>query len=242
MSTLLKTLKAACSNCSLQRLCLPLGLDPEDFEKLELIVERGKPLPRNTNVYLPGERFNSIYAIRAGAVKTYNISPHGDEHVTGFYLPGEVIGLDAVCAGEHLCGAKTLETTSLCEIPFERLEDLAAAVPNVSRQLLRIMSQELRSDEQLLMMIGSQGAESRLASLLLSLSERLQRRGYSAREFNLSMSRSDIGSFLGLAVETVSRLIKKLQEQGLVAIHHRRVELLDIEALKQITQRDVSKR
>ncbi|GBU09379.1 fumarate/nitrate reduction transcriptional regulator [Gammaproteobacteria bacterium] len=232
--TMLNSLKVACANCSLQQLCVPVGLEGDEFSKLEAIVGRGRPLVKGSHIYLPADNFNSLYAIRAGAVKTYTISTDGEEHVTGFYLPGEVIGLDAVCSGTHPCGARTLETTSLCELPFDRLEDLAAVVPSISRQLLRIMSQELRSDEQLLMMVGSQSAEARLASLFLSLSMRLNRRGYSATEFNLSMSRADIGSFLGLAVETVSRLIKRMQENKLVSINHREVKLLDLDKLRTI--------
>ncbi len=231
---LLNSLKIACANCNLQQLCIPLGLEGDEFSKLENIVGRGKPLTRGSHIYFPGDRFTALYAIRAGSVKTYTISSDGEEHVTGFYLPGEVIGLDAICSENHPCGARTLETTSLCELPFDQLENLSSAVPSISRQLLRIMSQELRSDEQLLMMVGSQTAEARLASLFLSLASRLKRRGYSSVEFNLSMSRADIGSFLGLAVETVSRLIKKMQENKLVEINHRSVKLLDMEKLRAL--------
>ena len=226
------TLKSACSSCTLHHLCLPVELEPDDFSKLESVVNHGRPMMRGAHIYLPGERFTALYAIRSGSVKTYTLASNGEEHVTGFYLPGEVIGLDALCGTNHPCGARALETTTLCELPYDKLDDLAEAVPAVSRQLLRIMSKELRSDEQLLMMVGTQSAEARLASLFLSLSGRLQRRGYSAKEFNLSMSRADIGSFLGLAVETVSRLIKRMQENNIVKINHRQVKIYNIDKLQ----------
>ena len=234
MGHLLKSLKITCANCSLQQLCFPAGLDSNDFDKLDSIVKRSLPLARNSNIYLPGDPFTQLYAVRAGAIKTYCITSDGKEHVTGFYLPGEIIGLDAIFSGTHPYGAKALETTSLCELPFNNLEDLSTAMPSISRQLVRIMSKELHSDEQLLMMVGSHNAEVRLISLLLSLSNRLHRRGYSATEFNLSMSRADISSFLGLAIETVCRLIKKLQDQKLIKIKNRQVTLLDIDKLKSI--------
>lgn len=230
--SVLRNLKIACNNCSLQQLCIPVGLEGDDFTKLESIVGHSRPLPRGKHIYLPEDRFTSLYAIRSGSVKTYNVASDGTEYVTGFYLPGEIIGLDAVATGVHPCGARTLETTSLCELPYDRLEDLSAVIPGVSKQLLRIMSQELHSEEQLLMMVGSQSAEARLVALFLSLSSRFARRGYSATEFVLSMSRSDIGSFLGLAVETVSRLLKRLQEQGLIQVNHREIKLLEMEKLR----------
>ncbi len=233
-----KRLKVACGDCSLQRLCLPVGLDESEFTKLEKVIARGKPLARGKHIYFPGDPFTSLYAVRSGTVKTYSVASDGTEYVTGFYLPGEIIGLDALCTGVHPCGAKTLETSSLCELPYDHLEDLAERVPNIAKQLLRIMSQELHSDEKLLMMVGSQPAKSRLIALFLSLSTRLYRRGYSATEFTLSMSRADIGSYLGLAVETVSRLLKKLQDQSLIEVDHRQIKLLDIDRLREMVKLD----
>ncbi len=232
-------LKVACTDCSLQQLCLPVGLDEHEFVKLERIVDRGKPLVRGKHIYFPGDEFKSLYAVRSGTVKTYSVGSDGTEHVTGFYLPGEIIGLDALCSGVHPCGAKTLETASLCELPYDRLEELSAQMPNLGRQLLRIMSQELHSDERLLMMVGSQPAKIRLIALFLSLSERLHRRGYSATEFTLSMSRADIGSYLGLAVETISRLLKRLQDQNLIAVDHREIKLLELETLKEMVNKSI---
>lgn len=234
-----KKIKVACGNCSLQQLCLPVGLENTEFVKLEKIVQRGKPLSRGKHVYYPGDQFTSLYAVRSGAVKTYKVANDGTEYVTSFYLPGEIIGLDALGSGKHSCGAKTLETTSLCEIPYNQLDTIAVTIPNISRQLLKIMSHEIKCDEQMLTMIGSQPAKSRLIALFLSLSTRLKRRGYSETEFTLSMSRADIGSYLGLAVETVSRLLKKLQDQGLIEVNHRQIKLLDIEILREMVNLEI---
>ncbi len=235
-----KKIKIACGDCSLQQLCLPVGLDDSEFVKLEKIVQRGKPLARGKHIYFPGDPFTSLYAVRSGTVKTYSVAADGTEYVTGFYLPGEIIGLDALCTGVHPCGAKTLETSSLCELPFDLLDEVSETVPNISRQLMRVMSSELQTDEQLLMMVGSQPAKARLVALFLSLSTRLNRRGYSATEFSLSMSRADIGSYLGLAVETVSRLLKKLQDQDLIEVNHRQIKLKDLDKLREMVNLEIN--
>ncbi|HXH03574.1 MAG TPA: fumarate/nitrate reduction transcriptional regulator Fnr [Candidatus Competibacteraceae bacterium] len=225
------SMKAACSNCSLQQLCLPIGINREDLERLDAIIKRRRPLPRGAHVFRMGDPFTALYAIRSGSVKTYTITDEGSEQITGFHLTGEIVGLDAINSENHPCGAKTLETTSICEIPFERLEELAAEIPTLSRQLLRIMSRELQSDDTLLTLLGKKSAEERLAALLLSLSARYRERGFSAREFNLSMSRNDIGNYLGLAVETVSRLFTRFQNQGLITVQHKYIRIEDLEQL-----------
>ncbi len=215
------SLKAACGNCSLYELCLPVGLDPADIDELDRIVDHRRPVARGMSVFRVGDIFHALYAIRTGSVKTYTITIDGGEQITGFHLPGDIIGLDAISASHHPCGAETLETTSLCELPFPRLEDLTTVIPGLGRQLLRIMSREIHSDGELLTLLGKRSAEERLAALLLSLSSRLHRRGLSAREFNLSMSRNDIGNYLGLAVETVSRLFTRFQQQGLISVRNK---------------------
>ncbi len=216
-------LRTACSSCSLQELCLPVGIHRDEVERLDAIVRRRRPRERGAHVFHLGDAFGALYAIRSGSVKTYALTEDGGEQITGFHMPGEIIGLDAIAAGHHPVAARALETTSLCEIPFPRLEELALKVPGLSRQLLRIMSRELHADEGLLTLLGKRSAEERLAALLLSLSTRLERRGFSAREFHLSMSRNDIGNYLGLAVETVSRLFTRFQQHGLISVQGKRV-------------------
>ncbi len=230
----LATIKAACGNCSLQQLCLPIGIDPADIDRLDAIIKRRRPLARGAHVFRMGDGFDALYAIRSGSVKTYTVDDEGIEQITGFHLTGELIGLDAIGGGRHPCAAKALETTSVCEIPFDRLEDLTIDVPALGRQLLRVLGKELRHDEQLLMMLGKKSAEERLAALLVSLSARFRERGFSATEFNLSMSRNDIGNYLGLAVETVSRLFTRLQQQGLIEVDNKRIRIRDSKGLHEM--------
>ncbi|MEE4378397.1 MAG: fumarate/nitrate reduction transcriptional regulator Fnr [Candidatus Competibacteraceae bacterium] len=226
--------KQACGNCNLHQLCLPMGVELEDVDRLDTIVKRRRPLPRGSYVFHLGDDFHSLYAIRSGSVKTYTITEDGSEQITGFHLPGELIGLDAINTSRHPCGARSLETTSICEIPFSRLEELSIAVPGLGRQLLRVMSREIHADGELLTLLGKKSAEERLAALLLSLSMRFQARGFSPREFHLSMSRHDIGNYLGLAVETVSRLFTRFQQQGLIEVRNKYIQLKEMEQLQTL--------
>lgn len=226
--------KQVCSNCNLHQLCLPMGIDMEDVERLDTIVKRRRPLPRGGYVFHLGDEFIALYAIRSGSVKTYTITEDGSEQITGFHLPGEIIGLDAINTSRHPCGARALETTSICEMPFNRLEELATTVPGVGRQLLRVMSREINAENELLTLLGKKSAEERLAALLLSLSMRYKARGFSSREYHLSMSRHDIGNYLGLAVETVSRLFTRFQQQGLIHVRNKYIQLIEIEQLQQL--------
>ena len=230
----ISSVKQACSSCSLQQLCLPLGISGEDLQRLDALIKRHRPLARSHHVFHLGDDFRALYAIRCGSVKTYTITEDGSEQITGFHLPGEIIGLDAINSNRHPCGAKALETTSVCDIPFNRLEELALLIPGLSRQLLRIMSREIQAEEELLTLLGKKSAEERLASLLLSLSKRLQQRGFSPWEFRLSMSRNDIGNYLGLAVETVSRLFTRFQQQGLIGVQNKYIRLQNRAQLEEI--------
>jgi len=225
-------IKVACQNCSLHELCLPLGLEGEDLNKLEDIIKRSHPLKKNQVMFHQGDHFQSVFAVRAGSVKTYSVTDDGSEQITGFYMPGELVGLDAISDEQHPCTAKALETTSYCEIPFSQLEHLSGELPSLRRQFLKIMSKEITHDANLLMLLGKKTAEERLASLLLSLSSRLQKRGFSSTEFNLSMSRNDIANYLGLAVETISRLLTRFQEQNLIKVEGKFIQLLDMNLLK----------
>jgi len=228
----LSKIRIACESCSLHQLCLPLGLQGDDLDRLEGIIKRSHPMKKNETIFHQGDRFQSIYAIRSGSVKTITVANDGSEQITGFHLPGELVGLDAVSSDCHPCSAKALETTSFCEIPFSQLEHLSGELPSLRHQLLKIMSKEITHDANLLMLLGKKTADERLASLLLSLSTRLSSRGFSATEFNLSMSRNDIANYLGLAVETVSRLFTRFQDQGLIKVDGKYVQLLTLENLK----------
>jgi len=230
----LNQIRQACSSCSLRQLCLPYGVAETDLDQLERIVSRRKPVPGGEPLFRQGEQLGALYAVRSGSVKTHALSRDGNEQITGFHFPGELVGLDALSADVHGCTATTLETTTVCAIPFDRLDELAGRIPGLRRQLLRLMSRELVEDEQMLLLVGQKTAEQRLAALLLSISTRFQSRGYSATEFNLSMSRDDIGNYLGLAVETVSRLFTRFQSDRVLRVRRKNVQILDLERLHVI--------
>ncbi|NNJ92793.1 MAG: fumarate/nitrate reduction transcriptional regulator Fnr [Gammaproteobacteria bacterium] len=230
----LNDLKVACENCSLSRLCLPMGLDEKDVTRLDQIINRTKPHHRNDYLFREGDTFKGIYAVKTGSIKTYISREDGSDQVLGFHLPGEIIGLDAIETGSHGCTAKVLETTAVCLIPYEKLEKLSVEIPSLQHQMFRLMSREITNESNMLILLGKRNADERLATFLLSLSQRYKQRGFSATEFNLSMSRNEIGNYLGLAVETVSRLFTRFQDEGILKVERKHIELLDLEALKGI--------
>ncbi len=208
-----------------------MGLTPEDVERLDDIVKRTRPLHRGDFLFRNGDRFRSLYVVKTGSVKSFAPSPEGGEQVLGFHLPGEIIGLDAIEKDAHACSAKVLETSAICEIPFARLEELTAAIASLQHQMYRLLSKEISHDTDMLLLLGKKSAEERLAAFLVSMSKRLQRRGLSPTDFYLSMSRHEIGNYLGLAVETVSRLFTRFQDEGLMLVDRKHIQLLNLEAL-----------
>ena len=233
----IETLRVACKNCSLATLCLPMGLTLKDVERLDDIVKRARPVHRGDYIFRTGERFHSLYVVKTGSVKTYAPSTEGGEHVLGFHLPGELIGLDAIEKEVHTCSAKVLETSAICEVPFSRLITLSGSIPSLQHQLYRLLSKEIGHDTEMLLLLGKKSAEERLAAFLLSMSKRLHKRGLSPTDFYLSMSRHEIGNYLGLAVETVSRLFTKFQDEGLLKVDRKHVELLELDVLEAIVTR-----
>lgn len=231
----LRDIKAVCKTCSLNELCLPVGLDQADIEALDRIVQRRRPLERGDSLYQAGTTFGAVYAVRTGALKSTILAEDGEEQVTAFHLPGEMLGLDAISFHTHPSTALALETSSICEIPFEELEHLAAQVPGLHRQLLRIMSKEIFLEQEMLQALARRTAEQRLAILLLSLGDRFGRRGLSPTRFLLPMSRQDLSNYLGLAPETMSRLFKRFQESKWITVSNREVSLCDRDALKALT-------
>ncbi len=230
----LTRIKVSCEACAMHQICLPIGLDRADMERLDNIIQRRRPMRRGDELFRQGERFRSVYAVRSGSLKTYTLTPDGEERVIGFHLPGELVGLDAIGRGRYPGSARALETTSYCEIPFDLLEELAGTLPSLRRQLLRLMSKEIFCDETMLMMLGKTSAEARLATFLIGFSNRFRERGFSPVEFRLNMSRGDIASYLGLAVETVSRLFTRFHEQGLVAARGKQIRILDLDGLRAL--------
>ncbi|MGD8483302.1 MAG: fumarate/nitrate reduction transcriptional regulator Fnr [Thioalkalispiraceae bacterium] len=231
----LADIRANCQNCSLLQLCLPIGLAEGDLEKLDSIIQRRKPVQKGDYLYHMGDPFKAVYAVRSGSFKTFTNNAEGEEQIISFYLPGELMGLDAISANQHICSARALETTSVCEIPYERLESLSLEIPGLQHHLLSMMSQEIQHDQCKLMMVAKLPAEGRLANFIINLSERFKSRGYAANDFNLSMSRNDIANLLGLAVETVSRILTHFQEQGLLRVERKHIEILDLQQLRQVS-------
>ena len=181
-----------------------------------------------------GEPLKSVFAVRSGSFKTYLTNPDGTEQIIGFSLPGELLGLDAISEERHVCSAKALETSSVCKIPFDRLEALALEIPNLHHQLMRLMSKEIQQDQNLMLLLAQMPAETRLASFLLGMSERLTTRGYAANDFNLSMSRGDIANLLGMAVETISRLLSHFQENGVLKVERKHITILKLDTLRKL--------
>jgi CRP/FNR family transcriptional regulator len=223
-----------CSNCRLSSLCLPLALETEDIDKLDDIVQRGKPLQKGEHLYQEGGAFSSVYAVRSGAVKAYRVTDDGREQVTGFYFPGEILGMDGIAKNSHACSARALETSAVCEIPFSSLEELSAKMPTLQRHFFQLMSREITEDQQLITLLSKNTAEERIAALMLSISARNARRKLSPSRFRLPMSRIDIGNYLGLTVETVSRVFSRLQKLDILEVSNKEINILDVHALQDI--------
>lgn len=223
----INAIKVACQECSLNGLCLPLGLDHKELTRLDDIIERKSPLNRGDHLFRVGDEFRSVFAVRSGSLKSYATTEEGHEQIIGFHFPGELVGLDAISESEHPLAAKALETTSICAIPYEQLEYLVGEMPSLRSQLMRLMSREISHDEQNIITLGQKSADERLAAFLMGLSERFRQRGFSATEFNLSMSRGDIGNYLGLALETVSRLLTRFQQDNLIKVDRKFIEIID---------------
>lgn len=219
--------EAHCKDCSLAAMCLPLSLQSEEMDMLDSIVKRGRPLKKGEMLFRQGDAFSSIYALRSGAIKTFSLSDSGEEQITGFHLASELIGLSGMDSDRYPVSAVALETTSICEIPFSRLDDLTASMPLLRKQVMRLMSREIRDDQQMMLLLSKKTADERIATLLINLSARFRARGYSAKSFRLAMSRNEIGNYLGLAVETVSRVFTRFQQQGLIAADGKQIDILD---------------
>jgi CRP/FNR family transcriptional regulator len=218
----------------MSQVCLPIALETNDIEQLDAIVQRGRPLQGGDHVYRAKDRFSAIYAVRSGTLKAYRISNDGTEQVTGFYFPGEIFGMDGIGQNRHIGAAVALETSAICEIPFERLGELSAQIPSLQRHFFNLMSQEIAQDQQLITLVSKNSAEQRIGALLLSISSRNARRRLSATAFRLPMSRIDIGNYLGLTVETVSRVFNRFQKSALLTVDHREIVILEPERLHEI--------
>lgn len=218
----------------MRELCLPTRLDDQDVSLIDELVVRREPLKKGDFLYRTGEKFRGIYALQYGAIKTYGVTLQGREQVTGFHLAGEVLGLDAIDDEVHPCNAVALEKTEVCQIPFEKLEQLSTTVPALLHNLSRVMSREILREEHVLMMLGGTTAEQRIARFILNLKQRMAQREIMGYSFRLCMSRQDISNYLGLALETVSRQFTQMQEKGILDIHNRYITILKPEELDKL--------
>ncbi len=227
-------LKVACSNCNLRELCLPVGLSMSDVDKLEELVATRKRIKRGDSLFRAGDRFESLYAVRLGFLKSTVVSADGREQVTGFHMAGELVGMDGISGEQHSCDTVALEDTEVCVIPYDRIEEVASSVPALRSHFHKVMSREIVREHGVMLLLGSMHAEERLAAFLLNLSQRFEARGYSRSEFVLRMTRAEIGSFLGLKLETVSRALSRFATDGLIEVNQKHVRIVDPEGLRSI--------
>jgi CRP/FNR family transcriptional regulator len=227
-------LKAHCSTCSMRELCLPVGLERDALRQLDELVTSRVRLKKGDTLYRPGNPFTALYAIRLGSCKTTVLAEDGREQVAGYHMLGDVIGMDGISAGHHGCQAVALEDSEYCVLPFDELENLVRSVAPLQRNLHQFLSREIFRNHSVMLQLGSMRAEERVAAFLVNLSQRYHERGYSSTEFVLRMTREEIGSYLGLKLETVSRLFSRFQQEGLIQVQGRSVKLLDLSALKQL--------
>ncbi len=225
--------RISCSRCSLGELCLPRRLAAEEISRLETLVDRSRPLHAGEHIYIAGAPFSTIAVVRVGCIKSYLVNEAGEEQVLDFHLPGEIIGLDAIHGGAYLSSAVSLDTSAICQLNFAQLSNLAGSMSGLLEELFDVMSHRIANLEQT---FCNSSAEQRFALFLESLSRRYSRRGYSAREFTLAMPRRDIANYLNLASETVSRVISRMNDQGLIEVKRRQVRILDADALHDISR------
>ena len=227
--------KVSCSTCSISLLCIPNALSTDEISRLNEIVSRGTPIHKGTFLSQAGDPFKHLYAVSSGSFKSYNLSEDGVINITGFFFPGELIGLDAISTGKHTSFVKALETSAVCTLPYDILDELSGEIKSLRKQMLRIMSKEIMNDQELLLLLSRKNATERMAAFLVSLSLRFKQRGFSATSFNLTMTRSDIGNYLGLAIETVSRLFGQFQKKGILNVTDKLVEILDLDSLVELS-------
>lgn len=227
----LSKIRVSCEDCHLSRLCLPDGMTPEDQARIENLVKHRHTIRRGDYLFRSGANFNALYAIRSGSFKLFTYTSDGDEQILGFYFPGDIIGFDAVHKHRHASSALALEISSYCVWPFTRLEELGMSIPTLQRRVLKLMSREISHEHEHMNLLCNKTAEEKVGTFLLALSARFSRTGYSPTSFKLAMSRQDIGNYLGLSVETISRIMGRFQKDKLIAINNKSIELLNPEVL-----------
>jgi len=228
------SIKVACSNCNLRELCMPVGLSDQDMRRIDEVVGGRRKVLRGEHLFRHGDKFSALYAIRTGFFKTCISSEDGRDQVTGFQMAGEIMGLDGIVSDHHTCDAVALEDAEVCLMPFERIEELSRDIKSLQHHVHKIMSREIVREHGVMLLLGSMRAEERLAAFLLNLVQRLHARGFSQSELVLRMTREEIGSYLGLKLETVSRTFSKFVDDGIIEVKQRYVRIIDTDALRRI--------
>ncbi len=224
-----------CQNCSMSDLCIPFSLKTGEISQLDNIIERKKPIQKGQIICAAGSDFKSLYAIRSGSFKSYTIADDGVEQVTSFDLAGDIIGFDSIGQNVHQSYSIALETSMVCEIPYQTIDQLSAHIPRLRQQIFRLMSEEIRADQFLFQLINKRSAQARLATFISTLGERHHERGFSIREFRLTMTRKEIGNYLGLTIESISRLFGQLKKQGIIELNGKYITIIDKDALAAVS-------
>ena len=228
------SIKVACSNCNLRELCMPMGLNDDEMKRIDEVVATRRKISRGDTLFRNGEKFSALYAIRTGFFKTCISSEDGRDQVTGFQMAGEIIGLDGIVNDRHSCDAVALEDAEVCVMPFDRIEEISREVSALQHHVHKIMSREIVREHGVMLLLGSMRAEERLAAFLLNLVQRLHSRGFSQSELVLRMTREEIGSYLGLKLETVSRTFSRFQDEGWLDVRQRQIRVLDAGHLREL--------
>lgn len=227
-------IKVACSNCNMRELCMPIGLSVEELKRVDELVKRRPLIKRGTSLFHNGEKFTSLYAIRTGFFKTCVMTEDGRDQVTGFQMAGEIIGLDGIVNDHHSCDAIAIEDAEVCVLPFEKIEEISREVKALQHHVHKIMSREIVREHGVMLLLGNMRAEERLAAFLLNLLQRLHARGFSQSDLILRMTREEIGSYLGLTLETVSRTFSKFADDGLIVVKQRQIHIQKPDALRAL--------
>ncbi len=222
----------------LSEICLPLGMARTDVSKLDELIKERIRLPKGTALFHLGDKTEAVYGIRSGSIKTQLEEASGQVQITGFLLPGEILGMDGLVNNTHVSHAIALEDSEVCVIRLDDMDRMSLHIPVLQQQFRRLMSKEINRSHKLVMSLGALRSEQRLAAFLLNLSHRLSSLGYSPNEFVLRMSREEIGNYLGLTLETVSRLFSRFAREGLLHIHQREVHIIDMQALRTLSGTD----
>lgn len=230
-----KTFNVSCQQCGLNELCIPHTLTSGEMDEVDSIVKRGKPLQRSDYLFNEGDAFKSLFAVRSGSIKSFSIDDEGNEQVIGFYLPGEILGMDAIDSQRHTTTARAMETSSVCEIPFESIEILSSNIRNLQVHMYKLLSREIHFDQELQMLLAKKTAEERIGAFLMNLSQRYEQRKLSSTGFRLPMARADIANYLGLAVETVSRIFTRLQTADVLKVEGKEIEILSRKSLCDVS-------